>query len=80
MVYRGPNIGEGIPVYHDGVFKGNMSQKVPGNKGTPSGIVKIGTSLDPPGTADFTSVYLDELLFWNRQMSQTEIVMIKNMN
>ena len=79
MLFKGHRTGEGITVYLDGNSKGNDMYSVQYNTGTPSGIVKIGRWLDSPGSAHYGSVYLDELLFWNQQMSPNEIWKIWSM-
>ena len=78
IVYRGPNEGEGITVYHDGINKGSNTTRDSRITVTPSGIVKIGRRFDEPGNAVYGSSHVDELLFFNYQLSQPEIVIIKN--
>ena len=76
MVYRGPNNGEGIIVYHDGVNKGNDTTRRPFSTSTPMGIVKIGRRFDEPSSAYHASVHINELLFFNRQLLQSEIIAV----
>ena len=78
-IYRGPNDGEGMKVYHDGADIGSTTQKFPRQTDTPSGIVKVGRWFDPPGAGGYGSLYLDELLFWNRQISEADIQLIKDL-
>ena len=78
MVYRGPNKGEGFTIYHDGVVKGSDTTRVSWSSATPSGIVKIGRWLDEPGDPFYGSAHVDELIFFNHMLSQSEIVKIKN--
>ena len=78
VVYRGPHQGEGITVYHDGVNKGNGETRDSFSPATPSGIVKIGRRFDEPGSPLYGSAHVDELIFFNRMLFQSEIVMIKN--
>ena len=77
IVYRGPNEGEGFTVYHDGVDKGNHTTKSSGNY-TGIGAVKIGRLYDEPGSAYYGSAHVDELLFFNYQLSPSQINMTKN--
>ena len=74
MVYRGP--GDGITVYHDGVEVARDAFPSTFNPVTSSGIIKISRRFDPPGDALYGSVYLDELLFWNQILVQSEIEII----
>ena len=76
MIYRGPN--QGITIYHDGIEKESGTRCRVATVSS-SGIVKIGRLLDPPGSTYYGSVYLDELLFWNRQVGGEEIDTIMNM-
>ena len=75
IVYRGPSNGQGITVYHDGVKMGSGIIRIESNQDNPSGIVKIGRQFDEQVGGPNGSVYLDELLFWNQQMSETDIQM-----
>ena len=77
IVYRGPNDGEGLTVYHDGVYMGNDTTKWSYNC-TGTGTVKIGRRYDEPGYAYYGSAYVDELLFFNYQLSPSQINMTKN--
>ena len=77
MVYRGPNEGQGITVYHNGEDKGNDTTKWPWSY-TGTGAVKIGRWFDEPGPPYYGSAHVDELIFFNHMLSQSEIVMIKN--
>ena len=78
MVYRGSYDGEGITIYHDGVNKGNDTTWESQSPVTPSSIVKIGRLFDEPRTADYGTANVDELVFFNHQLSQSEITKIKN--
>ena len=77
IVYRGPNESEGITVYHDGVDKGNHTTKRLWSF-TGTGTVKIGRHCDKSGPQHYGSAHVDELIFFNHMLSQSEIVMIKN--
>ena len=79
IVYKGPNDDEGITVYHDGINKGSDTAKHSYSPANATGIVKIGRRFDEPGSAQYGPVYLDELLFFNRQLNQSEIVIITSM-
>ena len=79
MIYRGPNSGEGITVYHDAVEVGSDTVPYTLYTVTSSGMFKIGRKFDPPGDKQYGTMYMDELLFWNRILHQTEIEMVKNM-
>ena len=78
MNYRGPNNGEGITVYHDGVNIGSDTTKDSDSRARPSGVVKIGRLYDEPGAPVYGSAHVDELLFFNCMLSESEIVMIRN--
>ena len=78
MVYRGPHEGERITVYHDGIEMGNRTNRLSGSTGDATGIVKIGWKHDEPGHPYYGSAHVDELIFFNHMLSQSEIIMIKN--
>ena len=80
MIYRGPNEGEGFTVYHDGVNNGNDTTKGSYTRNPPSGKVKIGRIFDEPGTTYYGSACVDELLFFNQQLFDSEIITIMNMD
>ena len=68
MVYHG--VGQGITVYHDGrKIATDTSKKFLGSKPKGNGQVLIGKR----EAGDYTNVNVDELKFYNRQLSQKEI-------
>ena len=62
-VYKGPNEGEGITVYHDGVNTGNDTTRDPQHTFKQPRIVKIGRWSDDPGRPFYGPAHLDELIF-----------------
>ena len=78
IVYRGPNESEGFTVYHDGVDMGRSVTTKTSYNYTGTSTVKIGRLHDEPGSALYGSAYVDELLFFNYQLSPSQINMIKN--
>ena len=68
MVYHG--VGQGITVYHDGTEVGTDIEKAFfGPKPMGNGQTLIGKR----GSGSYTSVSVDEIKFYNRQLSQEEI-------
>ena len=68
MVYHG--VGQGITVYHDGREIGtNLEGGFLGSKPKGNGQVLIGKR----GAGHYTSVSVDEIKLYNRQLSQEEI-------
>ena len=79
LVYRGPAEGEGIRLYVDGLPAGDDTSRNPVTTTAPAdGRLKI-SKLFEGGNAQKTPTTIDELLFWNRQLSQAEITAIKNL-
>ena len=76
-VFRGPSNGQGIRVYKDGIYENAGSQKASWSTGTPSGVLKIGRLFEG-SDAKYSRAQVDELMFWNRQLSEDEIRTIKN--
>ena len=83
MNYVGPNEGQGIRIYNDGELIGSDTTKS-GEANSPSdGRILIGRA-DLPligsggGTLPFyTSVEVDELLIFNRTLTEPEIILLK---
>ena len=73
-MYRGPEIGQGISVYHNGELQGNNTQGSNANIiAAPSGVLKIGKMFEKPTEVRYAKLIMDELLIWNKQLSLTEI-------
>ena len=51
LIYKGPNEGDGIIIYHDATNKGNKTTMSSSSPGTAPGIIKIGKMFDEPGNA-----------------------------
>ena len=80
--FIGPNAGEGFQIYHDGInvlndttkaSNSNSRRYLPPNNGR----IVIGryrVDLD----AGYASVQVDELLFYNRTLTEPEIKMLSN--
>ena len=77
-VFRGKSNGEGILVYRDGTHVRTDDVRSSWSTGNPSGVLKIGRLFTASG-AKYSSAQVDELMFWNRQLSGDEIMTIKNM-
>ena len=74
LVYRGPENGQGISIYHNGELQGNdASRSNASNQAAPSGVLKIGKLFENPTSARYAKLIMDELLIWNKQLSLTEI-------
>ena len=75
MVFHGPNEGEGITVYHDGVQVASDTTKWPYSfppYRPGDGTFVIGRFYTDRGE-DYSSVEVDELTLWNRNLTQQEI-------
>ena len=78
LVYKGPENGQGISVYHDGELRGNCTQRNAfSTEVVPSGALKIGKWHE--GTTVYAKLFMDELLIWNQQLSLTEIKAVMQM-
>ena len=76
--YRGPEDGEGIRVYYDGVQTGSDRTPSTGNPNTGDGRVVLGryyTNRD----YYYANVELEELLFFNESLSEGQIMQLKNL-
>ena len=77
LVYHGPNDCERITVYHDGTQVGNDTSKRSTNRVSGEGRILIGRrNIDTDW--GYNSVEVDELVFWNRNISSTEVQLISN--
>ena len=77
MVYHGPNNGEGFTVYYHGVEVGHEHTRYNRSYITDPDFMFIGrrwTDMDNL----YTSVCMDELTMWNRQLSVQQIQDIFN--
>ena len=74
IVYHGPNNGEGFTVYHDGtqVEHDDTRYYTGFSYTTGPGVVVIGRGYTDEDD-HYTSVAVDELTMWNRQLSFQEI-------
>ena len=77
LVYNGPNNGEGITVYLNNTSKTSTTIDSSNNNNpsiTPdsTGEVIIG-KLHVGEAKHYSNVMADELTFWNRQLSETEV-------
>ena len=71
--FIGPNNGQGISVYQDGQHKGNATTKDSTSSSDPSiGRIVIGRLLN----GHYASVQVDELLFFNQTLTESEITML----
>ena len=78
LVFRGVSDGEGTMVYIDGTLEITITERVSSTAGNPSGVLKIGRLFEG-SNAKYSSAQVDELMFWNRQLSGDEIMTINNM-
>ena len=74
--YIGPNNGQGIRIYHDGLQVGSDDTKTDVTFSPGDGCVCVGTYDD---VSVYASVDVDELLFFNEALSDQQIMNIKNM-
>ena len=77
LVFHGPDQGQGLSVYHDGILIMNDVTKQSNNFVENLGTVVIGTARTD--LAGFGSVTIDELTFWDRRLLAEEIAAIANM-
>ena len=73
--FIGPNNGQGIRTYVDGVYAVSDTTKTPRNRNPADGRVYAGNS----AIEKYTSVDVDELLFFNHKLSDQQVEQIKNM-
>ena len=81
MVYRGPNVGEGIVAYKDGIRLGDNTQgnSYQGDVNYDSGEIMIGRLFKEPGIGQFGKCEVDELLIWNKGLESYKIQKIYQM-
>ena len=83
MNFIGPDEGQGIRVYNDGKLIGNDTTKVDGSYAPSNGGIQIGRidfrfHNNPSTTFPFhASVEVDELLIYNRTLTEPEIILLK---
>ena len=77
--YIGPNEGEGIRIYHDGVQVSNKTTKSQGLCHTtacrPDGRIVVGR-LKIREESNYCSLHIDELTLFNEALSEEEITML----
>ena len=78
--YVGTNNAEGVTIYHDGVEVGSNTQKTPYYNNAGSGIVVLGRYYVQALEQSFASVMVDELLFFNRYLTEEEVQILYNMH
>ena len=75
MNYIGPNDGQGIQIYQDGILARNQTVKI-GNHFQPGdGRVVVGRK-ETNQDRDYSSIEMDELLFFNNNLTAEEVRMI----
>ena len=81
MVYRGPDVGEGIVAYKDGERVGDKTRGVSysGHVNHDSGELRIGRLFKEPGIGRFGKCEVDELLIWNKELEENQIEKIYDM-
>ena len=79
-MYKGPENGQGISVYHGGELQGSDTHKDNDpHQVAPSGVLKIGKLFEVTTGARYAKLVMDELLIWNQQLSSTEIEAVMQM-
>ena len=74
LVYRGPENGQGISVYHNGELQGNdVWRSNANNQAAPSGVLEIGKLFERQTDARHAKLIMDELLIWIQQVSPADI-------
>ena len=76
--FIGPNEGQGIKIYHDGVEVGSDTTKIASqfNHHSPGKITvgRYNSNVD----WGYCSVQMDEIAFFNQHLSQAEITLLSN--
>ena len=75
--YIGPSDGQGIRVYNDGAEVANVTTKVAGSDSPGDGRVVVGR-LYTDRDMLYVSVQIDELAFFNKALSKTDITAMYN--
>ena len=70
--YIGSSNEDGVAIYHDGMVVGSNTQ-VSYNTNAGQGVVVLGRYFVHTLEQDFASVMVDELLFFNRKLTSTEV-------
>ena len=73
--FIGPNNGEGLRVYHDGKLVANINRKWKYRLSSVDGRIVIG-GLGIGFGNRYTSLHVDDLVFFNQPLSEEEIVML----
>ena len=78
MNYLGPSESQGISIYYDGIH-GSTNTRVWQVETSPGDRIRVGKSVfvDRPHTIDYGSLEIDELVIFNRALSQDEITMLQ---
>ena len=71
MVYNG--IGRGITVYHDGVPVGSDYVGGPSTRLLGEGVVLVGRRVLSGNNPRYASAYVDEIKFYNYQLSAEQV-------
>ena len=82
MNFIGPNEGQGIRIYNDGQLIGSDTTKTNETNLPSDGRIVIGRAdLNHIGTPNFFTLYasveVDELLIYNRTLTEPEIILLK---
>ena len=73
--FLGPNDEEGIRIYQNGKHVGNHTSMAQSSNTEPNGRIGIGRSFTEVGDF-YGSVQVDELLFFNRNLTEAEITQL----
>ena len=76
--FIGPNPGEGIAIYHDGVLIDSSDFKHEYASDPSDGLLVIGKGKTGGGIDDYSSVVADELRLYNRKLTPAEIATLYN--
>ena len=81
LVFHGPENGQGFTLYVDNTSLTDSKMYVTNNDSTrySSGAVILGKSVVDRNN-NYGSLSVDELTFWNRQLSETEVAKLRNMH
>ena len=74
-----PTSSDSVVIYHDGAEAGRSTEKVSYNTNAGSGVVVIGKYF-VQSELDFATVMVDELLFFNRHLTEGEAQILYNMH
>ena len=79
--FMGPNTGEGFNLFIDGMMRGVSARSTLNHGAINNGRIAVGRRLiENNNYLDYTSFAMDELFFFNRTLTDTEITMFSQTN